>query len=269
LDLCGDGAYRNFVRSKSLVARSAAELAGLIPPGAAVISLGCGQGDKDLLLLQALAACDKSPRYVPVDSSQALLEMACRSALDAGMDVRGVKGDFTDPAHLEWAVSGSPGPKVAVMLGNTLGCLDPIASCPRFANLLGPDDLLLLDGEIHGPETFAGYDNPINRRFAWAPLNSVGITEADGELVFEQRPDPRTDGLYMITKHFRASRPFTAAISGQFLEFGAGDTVEMNHSYKYSPEALERLLIRAGLEVSWRAAADDGRFAMVLAGRGR
>src|SRR2546426_4660256 len=33
LALCSDGAYRNFVRSRSLIARSAAELARLFPPG--------------------------------------------------------------------------------------------------------------------------------------------------------------------------------------------------------------------------------------------
>src|SRR5260370_11622041 len=78
LELCSDGAYRNFVRSRSLIARTAPELAQRFAPGPLeVLSLGAGQGDKDLLLLEALRACGVRAVYVPVDTSQALLEMAC------------------------------------------------------------------------------------------------------------------------------------------------------------------------------------------------
>src|SRR5205823_11616071 len=50
LALCSDGAYRNFVRSRSLIAQSADDLARLVHPGPLeVMSLGSGQGDKDLL----------------------------------------------------------------------------------------------------------------------------------------------------------------------------------------------------------------------------
>src|SRR5947208_17042583 len=55
LALCSHGAYRNFVRSRSLIARSRAELAPLFPVATLqVVSLGAGQGVKDLPLLEAL-----------------------------------------------------------------------------------------------------------------------------------------------------------------------------------------------------------------------
>ncbi len=53
LDLCSDSEYRNYVRSRSLIARSAGELAAFFAPGPLeVLSLGSGQGDKDLILLE-------------------------------------------------------------------------------------------------------------------------------------------------------------------------------------------------------------------------
>src|SRR6266478_6014092 len=56
LALCSDGAYRNYVRSRSLIAQSADRLAGFVQPGALeVVSLGSGQGDKDVLLMNALS----------------------------------------------------------------------------------------------------------------------------------------------------------------------------------------------------------------------
>src|SRR5437762_6319544 len=73
LALCSDGAYRNYVRSRSLIARSTGDLARHFVPGPVeVLSLGAGQGDKDLLLLEALRADGMSVAYLPVDTSQAL-----------------------------------------------------------------------------------------------------------------------------------------------------------------------------------------------------
>ncbi len=86
LALCSDGAYRNFARSRSLIARSAGELARCFSPGPLeMLSLGSGQGDKDLILLEALREHGVRLAYVPVDTSQALLEMACGGALRAGV----------------------------------------------------------------------------------------------------------------------------------------------------------------------------------------
>ncbi len=67
LALCSDGAYRNFVRSRSLIARSAKDLGDqLQSESLEVLSLGSGQGDKDLLLLESLVAqgkrCSLRPR---------------------------------------------------------------------------------------------------------------------------------------------------------------------------------------------------------------
>src|SRR2546422_6059628 len=101
LALCSDGAYRNFVRSRSLIARSAAQLARLFPPGPLeVLSLGAGQGDKDLILLEALREHGVRVSYVPVDTSQALLEMASGGALRARFPAQGIKADVTRPEHM-------------------------------------------------------------------------------------------------------------------------------------------------------------------------
>src|SRR3989454_651786 len=190
LALCSDGAYRNFVRSRSLIAHSGAELARLFPVAPLeVVSLGAGQGDKDLLLLEALA----------------------------------------------------------------------------LARLLRPGDTLLVDGEIYaGDATVAGYDNPLNRRFAWAPLNAVGIRDTDGELVFEAADDPRLPGLHLIPKHFLAGRDVEALLGGEALRLARGERLAMNHSYKYAADTFLQILSDAGLAARWQGRSDDQRFLMVL-----
>ena len=270
LAVCSDGAYRNFVRSRSLIARSAAELARLFPAAPLeVMSLGAGQGDKDLLLLEALRARGARATYVPVDTSQALLEMACGGALAAGFPAQGTKADLTNPTHLG-ALAADPEtpPRLVLLLGNTLGAFDPIAEAGELAGLLRPGDALLLDGEIYaGDVTVAGYDNPLNRRFAWAPLNAVGISESDGELVFAAADDARLPGLHLIPKHFQASRDVQALLGGEALSLARGERLAMSHSYKYAAETFLRILSGAGLVARWQGRSEDDRFLMVLAAR--
>ena len=268
LALCTDGAYRNFVRSQSLIARSRAELARQFPPAPLeVLSLGSGQGDKDLLLLEALRGNGARVSYVPVDTSQALLEMACAGALGAGIPTQGIKADFTNPTHLQALTADPETPRRLVLLiGNTLGAFDPIAEARELARLLRPGDALLVDGEIYaGDATVAGYDNPLNRRFAWAPLNAVGISERDGELVFEAADDARLPGLHLIPKHFRAGRDVEPMLGGQVLRLARGERLAMNHSYKYTADTFLRILTDAGLSPRWQGRSDDQRFLMVLA----
>ncbi len=101
LNLCGDGAYRNYVRSHTLLQEHLADVVAQLPAGeATVISLGAGQGTKDLLVLEQLRVSGREPRYFPVDASQSLLEMACAAALEARVPCVGFKADMADSAHL-------------------------------------------------------------------------------------------------------------------------------------------------------------------------
>ncbi|MGH7449914.1 MAG: L-histidine N(alpha)-methyltransferase, partial [bacterium] len=150
LNLCSDGAYRNFMRSHTLLQTYAAEVVSHLPhDDIAVVSLGAGQGIKDMLVLETLRASGRAPHYVPLDASQALLEMACESARDSGFSCRGVKADLANAQHLA-AVNdlNLAAPRLVMMLGNTLGAFDPLEYCERLAHLLRPQDHLLIDGEI-------------------------------------------------------------------------------------------------------------------------
>jgi len=267
LELCSDGDYRNFVRSRSLIESYAEELAGKIPPGEIdVFSIGCGQGDKDRILLRALRESVQTVNYLPADASQSLLEIACGGALKEGFSVRGFKADFTDSGHLQAiAREGDSAERLFMMIGNTMGAADPLSTAKELRRMLRPGDLLLVDGEIYSPGTIAGYDNPINRRFAWAPLYSIGIRDDQGEVVFQDEIDDRIPGLHLVSKHFAATQPSIALTGGESMKIEAGERLEMNHSYKYSAEGFKAVLDQAGLDSRWSAQSDDGKFVMTLA----
>jgi uncharacterized SAM-dependent methyltransferase len=93
LNLCNDGAYRNFIRSLSVLQTHASDLVSMLPTGPIdVISLGAGQGTKDLLLLGQLWQQGRTPRYRPVGTGQGLLELACQTAREQQFDCRAYTG---------------------------------------------------------------------------------------------------------------------------------------------------------------------------------
>ncbi len=275
LDLCrGQQPYKNYSRSRELVQRVAKTLPAAWPgdPPSEVISLGAGQGDKDMLILQSLTnGKGRQPLlYRPVDSSLPLLELAVQHALQQGVASRGLKADVASDvtaAFLSEGTRKSP-PQLWLILGNSLGIIRPEKFLGVLSSLMRAEDRLLVDGEIYDREsTLAGYENPVNRRFAFAPLASIGLEEGrDGALVFEQQADTRIPGLQMVTKYFQAARRLELRLAGRQMALEAREKIEMNCSYKYSLKCFLGLLRNTGkFQILREELSADGRFAMVLA----
>lgn len=272
LDLCQKTQpYPNYSRSFQLVSTHAGEIARWCSSTEVeVIGLGAGQGDKDLVVLDAFRRNGRTVRYRPVDSSQALLEMAVSRAREAGFQVRGLKADVEDPRTGELLNASAIEPRLYLVLGNSLGIIDPVKFLTLLVACLRPEDHLLLDGEIYSPQmTIQGYDNPVNRWFAFAPLASLGLEEgSDGSLVFESREDTRYEGLHLVGKHFVAARELRILVAGHWVELRAGEKIEMNGSWKYSAEGFLNLLEKSGgFKPLQKFPSHDERFLMVLAGR--
>ena len=265
--LCQDGKYRNFIRSDVLIQKRAKQIVShLAGDQIDVISLGAGQGTKDLHVLQALLSSGRRGTYRPVDSGQMLLEMACEQALEHGMAVHGIKADITDPEHLSVLEPGPrDAPRLIMMVGNTLGAFDPSLMLRRLRPLVRKEDVLLIDSELGNDEaTRAGYEHPANRAFALAPLRSIGITESDGTLMFHSSNDVMP-GMHRLEKAFRLHDDRTLHVGGEQLQFKAGDCIHMNHSGKFERGTFLSLLSGAGFELIDEYLSEDRRFLMVAA----
>jgi hypothetical protein len=261
--LCRSPEYRNADRALTLLSRAAPRLAGLWPEIDTLCGLGCGEGSKDRVLLSAF----RHPLYIGGDFGQGLLELALACAAPAARDVQGFKLDIGCDRHLEAlaaAVCQSGRSAVYTVLGNTLGAFDPDRFPARLRGLMRPEDRALFDGEIFaGDETLRGYDHPINRRFAFAPLASLGLTESDGELRFELRPG--SAGLHEVVKYFVPARDLDLKIAGRELRLHQGKPLRMSSSLKYDEPAFFERVERAGFRIEFSDKSDDGRFLLVAA----
>ena len=268
INLCGDGAYRNYVRSHSVLQNHAAEIVSMLPSEPIeLISLGAGQGTKDFLIMEHLQKQGKYLNYRPVDASQGLLEIACQSAKDKNFACRGLKADLNNDSHLtEMQAILDEKPRLIMMLGNTLGAFDPLKFASKLDNIMRPQDFLILDGELFNQtDTLAGYDNPINRQFAFGPLSSVGLSEPnDGRLHIKTDVDNRQPGLYRIRKHFQASRDLKIMLAGETVQILSDTNIEMSWSYKYDRDALTGLITSSGMQLAAEYLSTDKRFLTLL-----
>jgi len=268
INLCGDGAYRNFVRSHSVLQNHAAEIVSMLPSEPIeLISLGAGQGTKDFLIMEQLKIKGKYLNYRPVDASQGLLEIACQSAKDKNFVCRGLKADLNNDYHLsEMQDILYENPRLIMILGNTLGAFDPLKFVAKLGSIIRPQDFLIIDGELFNhSDTLAGYDNPINRQFAFGPLSSVGLSEPnDGSLHIKTDVDKRQPGLYRIRKHFHASRDLKIMLAGETVHIPTNTNIEMSWSYKYDGDALKGLIKSSGLKLAAEFISTDKRFMTLL-----
>ena len=114
-------------------------------------------------------------------------------------------------------------------------------------------------------DTLAGYDNPINRQFAFGPLSSVGLSEPeDGMLNIDTDLDKRRPGLYRIRKQFHVARDLKVLLAGETVLLPSNTNIEMSWSYKYDGDALKGLIKSSGLKLAAEFLSTDKRFMTLL-----
>ncbi len=260
-ELASDPAYDNLRPLWTMAGEKAREITSHFGNAVPVVSFGAGDGSKDRILIQAIRAAGHEVQYFPVDSSQTLLEIACSGSEDDDVETLGIKADISSPMHMVLASDACESPKLFLMAGNSLGGFDPLDMAKHLADCMHEKDRLIIDGELYDDTALAAWEQPRLRRFAFAPLASIGITEEDGQLRFDQKRDERHAGLYMITKRFHAHRDLRVTVSGSEFVVARGERIFMNFRYLYTKEAFRWLLTEhAGMRMLDQNVSADGKF---------
>ncbi len=225
----------------------AADIAELIPDGAALVELGAGSNKKARILL---AAAPTLGLYVPVDICGEMIE---REAIELRRDfpnlnVMPVTADFTKPFELPPEAKQAPA-RVGFFPGSTIGNFEPheaAAFLRNVAQILGPDALLIIGVDLVKPVDVlkAAYNDKagVTAKFNLNLLKRIN-RELGGTFnldCFEHHAIYNRE-RNRIEMHLASLKRQKVKVAGETIDFRAGETIHTENSYKYSVESLSAL----------------------------
>jgi uncharacterized SAM-dependent methyltransferase len=251
-----------------------AERIAQLAPGSDVVALGPGAGNKERLVLAALAAAGPLPRYLPVDASVELALLSADVAADvAAAPIVPLVGDLTIVADLPAWLDQRWGERARIVTAfglapNTL----PSRFFPELAAMLRPCDWLLVSAnlapiaansadddaayEAACARVAAQYDNPETLRWLSCILEDWGLAAQLEPVTFTLEPLEEINAFVAATR-WRAGTAFLW--EGRPLAARAGERLQLFFSMRYTVRRFEAQLSRHGLAVEARAIDPSGQ----------
>ena len=225
----------------------AADIAKLIPTGAALVEFGSGSSKKVRILLQAAPAL---AAYVPVDICGEMVE---QEAIDLRPDfpqlkVLPVTADICFPFDLPEQAKTAPA-RIGFFPGSTIGNFEPHEAAAFLRNagrILGPGATLIIGVDLIKPVEVlnAAYNDAAG---VTAKFNLNLLVRINRELggtfklnCFEHHAFYNRE-RHRIEMHLASLKRQKVKVAGETIEFRAGETIHTENSYKYSVESLGAL----------------------------
>lgn len=251
---------------QSIFSRNAADIvakaAGSIEQPLCVVELGAGSASKTLTLLRAVMVRQGDTLYLPVDVSEAALELASKNVHAAlpQVEVQPVCSNFTHDKDLNLPAVGR---KLALYIGSSIGNFDPedaIELLRWLRTQLQPGDALLLGTDMAKDVAplLAAYND---RAGITAEFNKNILARLNRELganfeldAFEHRAIWNA-AQSRIEMHLdsKCNQMVHVELLHRNFGFKRGESIHTENSYKFSPEQVEEMLQKSGyvLEHSW------------------
>jgi dimethylhistidine N-methyltransferase len=249
------------------------DIAKAVGSGATLIDLGAGNCEKAERLFDLLHPA----QYVAIDISAAFLRyrLECLQDKHIELDVVGIAMDFTQRFELPAAVRREK--RRFFYPGSSLGNFTPDEAQAFLCNVraAGGDDCSILMGVdlVKDKATLdAAYDDTLGVTAAF----NLNILNQVNRLIgasFDVR-DWRHVAFFNAEKsriemHLEARRDVTVRLPDGPRTFASGTRVHTENSYKYTEEALQRLLERSGFARPSFWFDDRRAFAVLISSAGR
>jgi dimethylhistidine N-methyltransferase len=271
--------YRITRAERSLLAKHApAIVARLCPDETAVpliVELGCGSGEKIVILAEALQAAGGHGRVHLIDISSQALEQSERTL--GRLDHISVVGHrATYEVGLRHAATARDGnhPVLVLLLGSNIGNFDMPAAhefLRAIRDALEPGDALLLGADLVKPERDLqlAYDDPLgvtaafNRNLLVRMNRELGATFDLDAFAHVAVWNPEH---YRVEMHLesRARQHVTIPAAATSVQFEIGERIWTESSYKYDPSEIDQMGARAGFVTSEQWIDEEARFALTL-----
>ena len=240
-----------------------------------IVELGCGSGEKLIVLAEALQARGGSARVHLIDiSSQALEQTEQRLERLRHFSVVGHQSTYEDGLRRAVAQRQDRGPLLVLLLGSNLGNFDTPAAAAfldRIRQALAPGDLLLLGADLVKDERalLLAYDDPLGVTAAFNKNLLVRINrELGGDFIlpaFAHRA-VWSPGEQRIEMHLVSLVEQTVRIpaSGSTVHFARDEGIWTESSYKYTADQIAGMGAEAGFATAAQWIDEDARFALTL-----
>jgi L-histidine N-alpha-methyltransferase len=240
-----------------------------------IVELGCGSGEKIVLLAEALQSRGASARVHLIDiSSQALEQTEQRLTRLHHFSVVGHQSTYEEGLRRAAAARDDGSPVLVLFLGSNIGNFDSPAAArflERIRAALTPGDVMLLGADLVKPERelMLAYDDPLGVTAAFNKNLLVRINrELGGRFdlsAFAHRAHWNTDE-HRIEMHLVSTRHQTVPITGAAVEiaFAGDEWIWTESSYKYSAPQVILMGADAGFNLVEQWIDDSAQFALTL-----
>ena len=239
-----------------------------------IVELGCGSGEKLVLLAEALTTRGASARVHLIDiSSQALAQTEERLHRLQHVSVVGHWSTYEEGLRTAVASRGG-GTMLVLLLGSNIGNFDRPAAAgflERIRAALAPGDLLLLGADLIKPEheLLLAYDDPLG---VTAAFNKNLLVRINRELgggfdlaAFDHRAVWNAD-QQRIEMHLVSTREQTVGVAAaeMAVHFARGEQIWTESSYKYTPDGVIEMGAEAGFATRDQWIDGEAKFALTL-----
>ena len=240
-----------------------------------IVELGCGSGEKLVLLAEALQARGGSARVHLIDiSSQALEQTEQRLGRLRHFSVVGHQSTYEVGLRRAVTQRRGDGPMLVLLLGSNLGNFDTPAAAAfldRIRRALSPGDLLLLGADLvkSEPTLLLAYDDPLGVTAAFNRNLLVRINrELGGDFdlsAFAHRavwdPEHQRIEMHLVSMSDHVVR-IPAAEST--VSFASDEWIWTESSYKYTADQIVDMGAEASFACRDQWVDGDAGFALTL-----
>jgi dimethylhistidine N-methyltransferase len=239
-----------------------------------IVELGCGSGEKLMLLAEALQGAGASAHVHLIDISSQALEQTEQRLTRLHFSVVGHQSTYEEGLRRAAAARHDGSPVLVLLLGSNIGNFDSLAAdafLRRIRRALKPDDLLLLGADLVKPvrDLQLAYDDPLGVTAAFNKNLLVRINrELGGDFdlgAFDHRA-VWSAAHQRVEMHLVSRRPQSVRVDAADLtvEFARGEWIWTESSYKYTEGEIVDRGMEADFAVSEQWIEQDSRFALTL-----
>jgi dimethylhistidine N-methyltransferase len=266
--------YRITRAERALLGAHAAEIVARIDGEVPlIVELGCGSGEKIVILAEAIQAADRRARVHLIDISSQALEQSERTLGRLGhISVVGHRETYEVGLRHAARHRDPASPVLVLLLGSNIGNFDAPAAdefLRAIRGALAPGDALLLGADLVKPERdlLLAYDDPLGVTAAFnrnllvrinRELQGTFDLDAFAHVAVWNAAERR------VEMHLESLRDQAASVDGWRVDFAAGERIWTESSYKYEPSQIVDMGARAGLATTEQWIDGDASFALTL-----